>query len=90
MMFEDDGGLIYLDYNSKLNFLGNIFFALKKIKNLAGKPIVAEGWFFRGMGQYVSLANINDGGSLIKSYPRLWDMLIGAFLMFAGSIVIFG
>jgi len=90
MMFEDDGGLIYLDYNSRFSVLGNLFFALNKLKGLIGKPITSEGWFFRGMGQYVSLNKIDDQGTIIKSYPRLWDIVIGAFLMAVGLIVIFG
>lgn len=89
MMFEDNGGLIYLDYNSKLSVLGNIFFALNRIKKLIGKTISAEGWFFRGMGQYVSLSKIDDDGAVIKSYPRLWDIVIGAFFMLIGLIVAF-
>ncbi len=89
MMFEDEGGLMYLDYNSKLNVLGNLFFALNKIKKLIGKPIVSEGWFFRGVSQYVSLDKIDDDGTVIKSYPRLWDIVIGVFLVLIGLVVVF-
>lgn len=90
MMLEDSGGLIYLDYNSKLGAIGNLFFALNKIKNIIGKSIMADGWFFRGMGQYISLSAINENGSAIKSYPRLWDVTIGALLFFVGVISIIG
>lgn len=89
MMFEDNGGLIYLDYNSNLGAIGNLFFALNKIKSLIGKPIMAEGWFFRGMGQYVSLDKINDEGSIVKSYPRLWDIIFGALLVLGGFVAVF-
>ena len=86
MMFEDNGGLIYLDYNSNLGALGNLFFALNKIKGLIGRSIMAEGWFFWGMGQHVSLDRINDQGSVIKSYPRLWDIILGTLLTLGGFI----
>jgi len=88
MMFEDNGGLIYLDYNSNLSVLGNLFFALNKLKGLIGRSVMAEGWFFRGMGQYVSLDKINDQGSVIRSYPRLWDIVLGALFMLVGLVSI--
>lgn len=90
MMFEDNGGLIFLDYNSKLGAIGNLFFAINKIKNLIGRQVSAEGWFFRGMGQYASLSRVDESGVVIRSYPRLWDIAIGAFLMLGGVIAIFG
>lgn len=85
MMFRDETGLIYVDYNSKLGFLGNLFFALKKISKIIGQDIKAEGWFFRSNYQMISMSRIYSGSETLKSYPRLWTILIGLFI-----IVFFG
>ncbi len=89
LMFEDSTGIIYLDYNSKIGFIGNLFFALSKIKRILGKSVSAEGWFFRGNSQMISLKNLRTDSLEVKSYPKLWALLSGIFLA-VGGFFLFG
>ncbi len=86
MMFQDSGALIYLDYKSSLGFLGNLFFALTKIKKIIGQFVSAEGWFFRGLGQMISLDNIVTQEGKINSHPLLWGIVSGVFFIALGYI----
>lgn len=89
LMFQDNGGLVYMDYNSSLGFLGNLFFALAKIKKIIGQAASAEGWFFRGIGQIVTLDNITTATEgKIKSYPRLWVVLSSIAIVAVGALIL--
>lgn len=88
LMMQDKTGLIYLNYQSWIPVLGNLFFAWSKVKGLIGKPAVVNGWFLRGLSSKVDLSSMNSGGGMIKSYLKeigiFWSMLlIGAGLLMA-------
>ncbi len=82
MMYQDSTGLIFLNYNSALGFLGNLFFALKRLKTLINVPSQAAGWFFRGLGSTVSLRYIQTDQKKIRSHPILWLFLVPIVLIF--------
>jgi len=86
LMFQDRTGIIYLDFSSKLGSLGNLFFALKKVMKIIGQEVQAEGWFFRGTYQMVSLSSIKMGQNTIKSHPALWSIIGGLFFIFIGLL----
>lgn len=86
LMFQDKTGIIYLDFSSKFGSLGNMFFALKKVFKIVGADVHAEGWFFRGNYQMVSLSRIKSGEKTIKSYPALWSILGGFALILFGLL----
>lgn len=81
VMFQGKTGLMYLDYVSRFGFIGNWFFALKKIKEVMGQPVKAEGWFLRGIYQSVTLRKVTYEGGVIKSHPRFWSVIIAVFLI---------
>lgn len=76
MMYQDSTGLIFLNYSSAFGFIGNIFFALNKIKTLFSVPSRAAGWFYRGVGSMVSLQYIQTDQTRIRSHPILWAFLL--------------
>lgn len=81
MMLQDKTGLTFLDYNSFFGFIGNFFFAVKRIKNLIGENVKAEGWFFRGMSSLVALSYIQTDKEKIRSHPILWSFLVPLILI---------
>lgn len=87
LMFQDPTGIIYLDYSSKLGRLGNLFFALKKVMGLVGQEAEAEGWFFRGNYQLVSLSRIRTASETVKSHPAFWPILGGLAVASLGLLV---
>lgn len=82
MMYQDATGLIFLDYNSSVGFVGNFFFALTKIKGLFEKPSQAVGWFYRGMGSSIALKSIRtEEGTTVRSHPILWTVVWSVLLL---------
>ncbi len=90
MMYQDKTGLIFLDFTHVFGFLGNIFFALKKVKNLFSVPSQAYGWFYRGMGAYVSLQRLTTDKENIKSHPVAWAMVMPVLLIGASIVWFLG
>src|SRR5207253_10811837 len=87
MMYQDDTGLIFLDYSSVSGVIGNIFFALTKIKSLFGAPSRAVGWFYRNIGSRVSLQYLESEHETIKSRPVLWRLVWSALLVLLSIIL---
>lgn len=87
LMFQDKSGLILLDYSSVFGFIGNLFFALGKIKTLFGQPARAEGWFFRSMGSSLSLASLKTEQTLVRSHPVFWAV-VAPSLLIAVSLIL--
>lgn len=88
MMFQDNTGLIYLNYNSIFGFIGNIFFALGKVKEMMGESVRAEGWFFRGITQSITLRKIYRQNGTISSHPKLVVVVMATILAFVGALLI--
>lgn len=83
MMYQDKTGLIFLDYHSAFSFVGNLIFALKKVKQMLGVTSKASGWFYRSLTSYFVLTQLEAMGQKpIKSYRKQWSY-IWAFVVLA-------
>lgn len=87
MMQDTSGALIYLNYESPIPLLGNLFFGLKKVEGLIGEQGAANGWFRRGIGQILDLNTLNLPNNSINSYTRFWGVFGGALVAVIGIIV---
>lgn len=82
VMLQDSKGLIYLNYESAFSFLGNLFFALGRVRKLIGKKASSTGWFFRDIGHHFDIKEMKpEGEGAIKSHPKLWGMIFGIILI---------
>ena len=84
-MLEDrGGGLISLNYESWLPWLGNLWFGWRKVANLMGEPASALGWFRRFTTAIVDLNQIKTPGQTLHSYTRFWGLYRGpVFILLA-------
>ena len=83
-MQDKSGCLIYLNYESIIPILGNIFFGLGEAKKMLGERCKAIGWFRRSSYQVVDLDTIEVFGKTIKSYTKFWGIVTGLFLIVLG------
>ena len=90
MMYQDKTGLVFLDYTSLFGFIGNLFFALKKIKTLFNVPSRASGWFYRGIGSMVLLRRVEANETRAQSYPVLWASVFPLILIALSLWLYFG
>lgn len=81
VMLQDKTGLIYMNYESAIPILGNLIFAIGKVRKFIGKSVSATGWFFRGVGHHFDLDAMEVEGKRVKSSPRLWGVLIALGLL---------
>jgi ABC-type proline/glycine betaine transport system permease subunit len=79
--------LIYLNYESIVPVLGNIFFGLGKAKKMIGKNSRAIGWFRRSSYQVIDLDTVVVEGEVIKSYTRFWGIISGIVLLLIGFVI---
>lgn len=89
LMYQDPTGLIYFDYQSGVPLIGNIFFALRKVKKLIGKDAQAVGWFLRGNKKMLTLKKLKTSEEIIRSHPRLYAFLVAIILIFFSLIDFF-
>lgn len=80
MLMQDKTGLIYVDYESRFGWIGNLFYSLKKAAENIGKDVRTSGWFFRDMSSRIVADRITGEGIDLKGGVRLW-MLIGIVFM---------
>jgi hypothetical protein len=88
LMMQDGTGLMYLNYESIIPLLGNLFFAWNKAEGLKGRRIRAHGWFIRGISSRLELGRITNGEE-IKSYVRAWCFIAGILIMALGFLLLF-
>ncbi len=80
-MQDRSGCLIYLNYESAIPIIGNIFFGLGKAKKMIGEYSRATGWFRRSSYQVVDLDTVEVQGEKIKSYTRFWGIITGILIL---------
>ncbi len=87
---QDPSGQILLNYQGLVPFFSNLMMAFRKFKKLLGQQCATQGWFFRGIYQYVDVDRLmpeNSEMKVIKSYPVFWQSC-SLGLMNIGLIVI--
>ena len=90
MIFQDETGLIYLNYEGLIPFFSNLIFSFFELEKLVGKEAEIKGWFIRGLSPRIELNNIVVEGKVYKSRIKFLGIIIGALIIFfIGSIGIY-
>ena len=87
LMLQDKTGLMYMNYQSWIPVLGNLFFAMSKLKDLIGTRSTAEGWFLRGISSRIDLGSMVSQGRTIKSYIKALGMFWSAIFVILGLLI---
>ena len=95
LYFQDETGLMYIDYRFGLGIV-DFFFALSKAKRLVGQRVRIKGWYRRGPSPYFQVSVIEaENGKRYKNYARhftyVWAVLafiVGAGLFYLGWFVL--
>ncbi len=85
LQLQDSSGLIFLKYASFFGPLGNFWFGANKAEQYIDAKVVVVGWFRRGGAGWLDLVRMNcDSAPTLSSYPRTWDMILGALAITVG------
>ena len=95
LYFQDETGLMYIDYRWGLG-IADLIFALSKAKRLVGQRVRIKGWYRRGPSPFFQVSVIEaEDGKRYKNYARsftyIWAALafiIGAGLFYVALFVI--
>ena len=88
MLFQDDTGIMYIDYESLVPIFGNFIFALRTIKKYIGQKVRIFGWYRRGPSPYVEIKTIQSTGHRNKNYKKQASY-IWAAIAFGIGLVLF-
>jgi Zn-dependent protease with chaperone function len=89
-MQDRSGCLIYLNYESPVPVVGDIFFGMDEAKKMIGQAARATGWFRRSSYQILDLERIElEDRRVIKSYTRFWEVIVGIGFVVGGCIFLF-
>jgi len=82
------GGLMPINYESPLGFLGNWWFAVRKLGKLIQQRVEVVGWFRRGITQQVDLDRLYTGpGTFVSSYTAFWGRAGGIVVLLIGVVL---
>jgi len=81
MVFRDETGMIFLDFQHGLS---NFYFALFKWDEFKEKEVVIEGWYRRAPIPYIELKNIESKSSRAVSYSYYYRLLGWIFICLLG------
>lgn len=88
MIYQDKDGFIFLNYESKIPFFGNMFFGIKQHKEIQNVDSNVSGWFFRGNTHHIDLFNYSSKLKNFKSAVRFWaNFWIIIKILLLGAIV---
>jgi heat shock protein HtpX len=80
--------LIYLNYQSILPLIGDLYFGLKKAKKLIDEHVTATGWFRRSSYQVIDLYTLVTDEKTIKSYVQFWGIILGIIILVIGLVLL--
>jgi len=89
MFFQDDTGLMYIDYRFGIGIVDMIF-SLRTVRRLIGKRVRIKGWYRRGPSPYVQVDTIEtEDGRRYRNYAKhlryFWPILmfsVGIFFFY--------
>jgi Zn-dependent protease with chaperone function len=88
---DPGGGLMPINYESPFGFLGNWWFAVRRVGGLVGRRVEAVGWFRRGITHQVDLERMKtEVGGDVSSYTAFWGKAgpIAVLVIGVGAAVI--
>jgi Zn-dependent protease with chaperone function len=82
---DQSGGIMPINYESPFGFLGNWWFAARKLNKLVKDRVQVVGWFRRGITQQIDLESMQtNAAGKVSSYTAFWGKAGGIFVLLGG------
>ncbi len=88
MMFQDKTGLLYFGFTAGLPLIGDLYFAIKKVKTMIGNAASCNGWFFRGFNQSLSLYTLQSGSNTFHSREKGLSIIGALIILILGTLIL--
>jgi len=88
LYFQDNTGLLYIDYRFGLRIV-DFFWAITKVNRLIGQRVRIKGWYRRGPGPYLQIDTLEtETGRRFRNYSKHMTYIL-AVVFFIISAIIF-
>ncbi len=85
---DPTGGLVAINYESPFSFIGNWWFAIRRVGKLMQQQVEVVGWFRRSVSQQIDLKEMRTAsGETISSYTGFWGKAGGVVVLLIGIVV---
>ena len=88
IFFQDDTGLLYIDYRFGLSIM-DFFWAIARVNRLIGQRVRIRGWYRRGPSPYLQIDRLEtERGKTYRNYSKHLTY-IGAVIFFLIGVLLF-
>ncbi len=88
LFFQDETGLLYIDYRFGLRIV-DFFWAITKVNRLVGQRVKIQGWYRRGPSPYLQIDKLEtETGKRYRNYSKHLTY-VGAIILFLIGILLF-
>ena len=89
LFFQDNTGLMYIDYRYGLPFV-DFFWAITKAKKLVGETVRIKGWYRRGPSPYLQVDTIEtESGKRYRNYAKHMAYIFSALFFVIGALLFY-
>ncbi|UCC20821.1 MAG: M48 family metalloprotease [Promethearchaeota archaeon] len=89
MYFQDDTGLMYVDYRFGIGIV-DLIFSLRSVNRLIGQNVRIKGWYRRGPIPYIQVDTIwSESGRRHRNYSKAFRYLWAVFAFILGIVCIY-
>ena len=86
-VFQDETGILFLDYRQPLA-IWNLLFGLLRAKKYVGREAVIRGWYRRAPVPYVELKTLETSGGVSECYVFYVKLFWGVLLTLLGIVLL--
>jgi heat shock protein HtpX len=86
MIFQDETGLMYVDYRFGIGLV-DLIFSLRTVNRLIGQNVRIKGWYRRGPNPYIQVDTIwSESGRRIRNYSKAFRYVWVALAFIIGVV----
>jgi len=89
LFFQDETGLMYIDYRFGLSIV-DFFWAITKVNRLIGQRVRIRGWYRRGPGPYLQIDRLEtETGKTYRNYSKHMTYITAVIFFLLGILLLY-
>ena len=89
LFFQDNTGLMYIDYRFGLAIV-DFFWAITKVNRLINQKVRIQGWYRRGPSPYIQIDRLETmGGKTYKNYAKHVTYILAVVFFIIGALLFY-
>jgi Zn-dependent protease with chaperone function len=89
LFFQDDTGLMYIDYRFGLSIV-DFFWAIARVNRLIGQRVRIQGWYRRGPSPYLQIDTLwTETGKRYRNYSKHMTYILAVIFFLIGAFIFY-